>query len=65
MLFVALWLWLDQPCLWALAEALALTYGLWVCGLAAAGGEEEASPGRRANRQSSLRPPPWGERAEA
>ena len=32
MLFVALWLWLDKPWLWALFEALALTYGLWVCG---------------------------------
>ena len=27
-----LWLWLDKPWLWALFEALALTYGLWVCG---------------------------------
>ena len=27
MLFVALWLWLDKPWLWALFEALALTYG--------------------------------------
>ena len=29
---LGLWLWLDKPWLWALFEALALTYGLWVCG---------------------------------
>ena len=60
MLFVALWLWLDQPWLWALAEALALTYGLWVCGARGCrrGGRGESRTKGEPAEQSP--PPPSG-----
>ena len=68
MLFVALWLWLDKPWLWALFEALALTYGLWVCGARGCrrgGRGEPPTKDEPRSRQSGLCPPFWGARAEA
>ena len=65
MLFVALWLWLDKPWLWALFEALALTYGLWVCGARGCrrGGRGELpAKDEPLNPSEQPLPPPLGER---
>ena len=62
MLFVALWLWLDQPWLWALAEALALTYGLWVCGARGCRRGGRGEPRTKGEPAEQSPPPPLGER---